>query len=832
MLERARLPGRLTPFRSPEPTFRRRFCRTPIAAAVSSLLAPAVFHSLPAFAAETSEPPEEVTVTATRREERIQDVPLNITAINGSALIDQGISGLADLGRSVPGLFVVDQGGRSANRIIVRGLNATSVGAAEGVDNDGGGTVATYVGEVPLYVDLKPVDIERVEILMGPQGTLYGAGTLGGAIRYIPRRPSFDAPSLTLRGDTYGLAESDDLGGRGGFTINVPFSETLAFRASAEYLDDPGFIDYNFVVREPGVSNPQPDLSDPAAVDANLRRVKDANDEQTLFGRAALRFRPTDTIDATLSYFYQNMEVGARTIEQRDSFGTGEYESGLRVLEPSERRNQLLALEVTADLGFAELTSATGASRYNENGQRDQTDLLFTLAYSYESFPSFTAFTREDQKDKTFNQELRLVSKAPGPVSWIAGAYYNKLDGHSTSKEFTPGYSEYLVDIGFGEQTRPDNLEYISDGTTEQKEKAVYGEVTWSITDRWSVTGGVRWYKYDLQTQTAIDIPLFSTISGDRGPDDIDLEYEGAGQKDDGTLFKFNTAYDFTDDVMGYLTISEGYRIGNSNGIGLCTAETEGQTICAQPDEVQYFPDKTTNYEIGWRTQWLNRRLTVNGSVFYIKWEDPQLASSTAVGLQPITKNGEGAETRGFDVTLSARPTERFGISTSFSYTKAELTKDAPRLLRTYLPGGFGASNSIDISGIAGDRLPGSPEKQGTLFVNYDLPLANGWALDMNYGLAAIGNVLTRTGARANGETLPGYTLHQAWATLIADQWSVSLYADNLTNKFARTGVRGDTSYLQTLTDENGDARTVRSYYHDVLRPRQIGLRFTYDFSF
>ncbi len=242
--------------------------------------------------------------------------------------------------------------------------------------------------------------------------------------------------------------------------------------------------------------------------------------------------------------------------------------------------------------------------------------------------------------------------------------------------------------------------------------------------------------------------------------------------------------------VMGYVTVSEGYRIGASNGLALCQNTGAQQSVCAQPDELQYFPDKTKNYEVGWRTQWLEKKLTLNGSVYYIKWEDPQLASATKVGLQPITKNGKGAETKGFEVSMALRPTERISLEASFGYTKAELTDDAPRLLRTFNPDGFGAGNSFDVDGLSGDRLPGSPEKQGTLRAGYFLPLSNGWGLDMNYGLASIGNVYTRTGLRANGEVLPGYTVHQAWATLRADQWSVSVYADNLTNKFARTGVR------------------------------------------
>ena len=210
--------------------------------------------------------------------------------------------------------------------------------------------------------------MERVEVLLGPQGTLYGAGTLGGAIRYIPNKPQFEETDLELRGDLYQISEADDLSSDMGFTLNLPVGDTLAFRMNMDYLEDSGFIDYIYTVREPGVSNPDPDFSNRDDVRANLRSVDDVNDEETLSARAAVRWNPTDWLDGTLTYYYQDQESGGRTMNHRDALGTGKYESGLRFVEPSERENQLIALELTADLGFAELTSATGFSEYEEQG--------------------------------------------------------------------------------------------------------------------------------------------------------------------------------------------------------------------------------------------------------------------------------------------------------------------------------------------------------------------------------------------------------------------------------------------------------------------------------
>lgn len=767
---------------------------------------------------------DEVTVTATRRAESVQDVPLNITALAGDSLKDEGVGSLVEIGRMVPGLYVLDQGGRSSNQIIVRGLNADPVAASEALGNGSGGTVATYVGEIPLYVDLRLDDIERVEVLLGPQGTLYGAGTLGGAIRYIPKRPSFDGPEFQLRGSGYGLNESDGIGYTTGFTANFAASDTFAVRASVDWLDDPGFIDYNFLVREPGVSDPEPDFSDPADVAANLRREKDADWQQTLSGRIGLRWQPNEAIDANLTYYFQDQEVGGRTQNHDVAFDSGRYVSAHRFEEPNDRRNELTALEVTADLGFAELTSATGYSKYDELGQRDQTDLLITLEYSYEAFPSFAAFTREDQEEETFNQELRLVSTSEGPWNWIVGGFYNSLDVEAVSREFTPGYPEYLGG------NRPDNLEYISVNRTELEEKAIYGELGYEITDRWSVTIGARWYDYDLDTRDAIDLPLFNSIFGDAGPNDINLVFEDGGQSDSGSLFKFNTSYQFTDDLLGYFTVSEGYRIGNSNGIAPCPDPLPpNQIACALPDEMQFFPDQTTNYEIGIRSQWLDRRLTINSAIYYIDWEDPQLAGTTDNAALPITLNGEGAESRGMELSFDALLTDSLSLRGSFAVTRAELSEDAPALLATIIPPGF--NPRVDVDGRAGDRLPGSPEEQANLMLSYDTVVGEDWDLRLNYGVAAIGDILTRTGNRADGERLGGFSLHNASAILRGANWSVQLYAENLWNKYAVTGVRSSRPYVQTVSDENGDPVTVRRYYHDVLRPREFGLRFTYDFG-
>ena len=804
----------------------------PLALAVTATLA----SSLATTAAAQQEGLETIVVTATRREMSVQDIPLNIAAFDGSLLEAREISDLAELGRNVPGLYVIDQGKRSANNIVVRGLNMNPYQSAEFLGNTGGETVATYVGEVPLYVDLNLNDVERVEVLLGPQGTLYGAGTLGGAIRYIPRKPQFDDTTLAVRGGTFSLSESDSMGFRGGATFNVPLGDNLAFRASIDRLDDPGFIDTPFLVRDPGASDPEPDFTDSTAVAANLYRDDDVDWEKTTSARIGLRWQPGDNVDATFTYHYQNMEVGGRTQNHSAAFGTGLYESATRYPEPNERRNELLSAEVVADLGFAELTSATGYSRYRDHGQRDQSDLLITLEYSYEAFPTFSAFTREIEEENTFSQEIRLVSKGSGKWNWIAGLFFQDFEQPvGESREFTPRYDAYLGQFFPPPNPRPDALEYISVAYEELSEKALFGEIGYQITDRWDIVFGARYYDFGYDTLSDADTPLFNTVAGGAGPDEINLVLEPTTLDDSGSLFKFNTSYRFSDDAMGYFTISEGYRFGAGNGIAACPDPLPpNQIVCALPDEFQYFPDKTTNYELGLRSQWADGRLTLNGALYYIDWQDPQLASATVNGAQPITKNGEGAETSGIEIALDANVTDRLNIGFSYSHLKAELTEVAPSLIRCFEPPGFGSCAPPlpeFIDGQPGDRLPGSPEDQATVYFGYGWTLSSQWDLTFNYGVSAIGDVITTTGLRGGGEKLGGFSLHHASAVFSGGPWEFTIYAQNLLDKYAVTGTRSRPSFIQTVADENGDPVRVRAYAQQMVRPRELGFRFSYDFS-
>ena len=463
----------------------------------------------PAFAQdagsdEDTVTPDTIVVTATRRATTLMDTPINITAVGAEELARQRIDDIRDIADFTPGMTISDTGPGSTGSIVLRGLNASGVGDGGAIYDD---ALGIYLGEVPLYYDFKLNDIERVETLLGPQGTLYGLGTLAGAIRYIPNRPDPGVVEGGLHVRGYAKAHSDDLGYQISGMINLPIlRDHIAFRSATGYYFDPGFIDYSLLVQEPGVSLPQPDGPDSisqAGYDANLYEEEDLNFERTFTSRNQLLFQADDDFKLLLTYAYQRTETEGAQSNSAGVLGTGRYENASRFKEPVDRHAHLVSAEVNANIADIVDIVATGAyteMSYSDAG--DVTDLLLDLDYGYELFPSFAGNYASDRKRKQKNFELRLVSSHGGPFSWVLGGFYNENDYQSDYAERIPNHP--WVDP----TTNPEALEYVSYITSEVKEKAVFGEVTWEIVPEWQITAGARYFDYTSSIAGAAALPV------------------------------------------------------------------------------------------------------------------------------------------------------------------------------------------------------------------------------------------------------------------------------------------------------------------------------------
>lgn len=783
--------------------------------------------STPVFAQEAApneggagEDPSVIVVTATRRATSIQDVPINITAVGQEQIARQRIDDVRDLADFTPGMTISDTGPGSTGTIVLRGLNASDADTTGASYDD---ALGVYLGEVPLYYDFKLLDIARVETLLGPQGTLYGLGTLAGAIRNIPNRPGLDSFGGEAHGRAYGKDHAGKLGYQLDGVINVPIiKDHVAFRSTTGYFYDPGFIDYPLLLQTPGVSLPQPDGPDfitPAGYAANLRKEKDLNFEKTFTSRNQLLVQFSEDLKFNFTYAYQQTKTDGGQYNSVGVFGTGKYESAGRFTEPVKRRAHLGSVEINANLAdIADLVATTAYTNVKNKTQFDNTDLLLDLDYDYEAFPAFSSWNESENTRKQFNQEVRFVSRHGGPFSWVIGGFYNEQKRQQDYVEHLPNHPW----VAFGTQPNPDEVEYASFVKSKIVEKAIFGEGTFKITPKWQITAGARYFGY---TSNVAGISVLPILGDPVSP--YDVPSAGGKSKKSGSVWKLNSSYNFTPDIMVYATYSKGYRIGGPNTVAPCILPLDPtqQNVCGLPDEIQYGPDNTKNAELGFRTQLFDRKLTFNFNVFHIKWNGIQVDSATVNGIVGITVNGGKAKSKGFEASFQAKPIPRLSVQGTYSYVNAKLTEDVPGIIAVNSPAATYPSTAIQLDALSGDRLPGSAKNSGSLGVTYTTPFKDGNII-ADWTATYRGNVVTRLGwDRAFGDKLPSYVLHRASLTYETERYSVGLFANNIFDKFAVNSVNQDRSRLGT-----NDGVRLRYYKHSVVSPRTFGIeaRFKY----
>ncbi|WND03414.1 TonB-dependent receptor [Temperatibacter marinus] len=708
---------------------------------------------------------EEITVTATRRAASIQSIPYNISAMSGNALENFGARDLTEISRMVPGIQFIDTGARQNGKLIMRGLSDGPLQAAE---NQGSGTtVSRYMNETPLTADIKLFDIDRIEVLRGPQGTLYGRGAMGGTLRYITKKPVMNDVSGEMDAEFYLTKDSGSVSQEFTGVANVSYSDNFAVRAAVNYLHDSGFVDYNYVHLVPGVSDaPKP--------------VEDNNGEETLNVKIAALMKLSEETEISASYYMQDQFAEGRQAVNPDFTGE-KYVSSLRYTEPRWNKDEIFNLEISHEGEDLSVLSSTSYSKYTGDGRRDQTDLLLFLWPGYGDFAQFSSFTKEEAESETFVHETRVLSNNEGALNWIAGLYYEHDSGQNRSREYVPGYLQWA-----GFTTGNGALEYDSYGDDSFEEKAVFGEITYDFSDQLHVTVGARYFEQSVNIKESCTWLVLL----DSAPDCVDPNEGGIND----TVFKLNVSYDVSDDVLFYGTVAEGFRRGGINNI-------------KDPldSERTYGPDRVTNYEFGWHAKLLDNKWVFNGAVFYVDWTDIQIDAKSVNTAENITINAGKASSKGMELEGKYALSQAWTVGASYTYTDAQIEETI-----------------MDAGVIEGNKLPGVPEHQWSAYFDFSTDYDGGT-------IFANGSLFYRGKAKAlvnkiamfnntDQFTMDDYVLANVAAGYNKDNWNVRVYVNNLFNKFAITGGRGARRY--------GD----QGQFFYVVSPRTAGVSFGYDF--
>jgi iron complex outermembrane receptor protein len=810
---------------------------------------------------------QEVVVTASRRAVSAQDLPISITAVTGAALDAAGIQDMAGLAHSMAGVNFTDKGpfgGVNGSTLIIRGLNSEATAGQLALASPVVPPVATYVDETPLFVNLRLQDLDHVEILRGPQGTLYGSGSLGGTIRFVQNAPDpngFDAKVETgLSKTAHTHSVNDDVSGM----LNLPVTDTFAVRLNASFTDDAGFINQPnlYLLNSAGVpvaENPGSPLTSPPA-----KYSEDGvNSYEYRTARVAALWKPNDDFRAQLSYYYQVASAGGFPYVATSSLaytqpiraanqpagttppilpqlytssvppGVDSLSSATNSLETTRDKVDLVALTLEYDLGFATLTSASSFAHHNNQTDDDLT-ALYTNFFFYQNFygqnPRSFVQGRDQLDDKNWSQELRLASKVGGLFDWVAGAFFKRQQTFIQEHEFYPGYNDFYNACTAAGGTQPDNSgvnpsqcgfgeygpetgttqidgvplvkdqTYIGDFETSFKDLAIFGELTWHATDAWSVTGGTRLFKQTLSQAQQTGL-LFD------GP--AFVANESLSDEWRRALWKINTAYQLGKNNLVYATWSQGFRRGGVNALPPSEQvldPTTGKNYVTPPALTRLQPDTADNYEIGVKGTFENR-VRYSAAVYDIQWHNIQEGVQLTPLVLPASLNIGEAFSRGVETEIYASVTGHLGVQLDYTYDQTKLTSLNPLFV----------SPNVSVPPPAlGSPLPGTPKSSVAVGLEYGhMPFAGG---DFLYAINAHYQSDVIPALSATVPTVAGYTMLDTRLTYTHSHWRGSVYVNNVTNNL------GISSYSDPAIFGN-------RFQAVVSQPRTVGFTVGYSFK-
>lgn len=644
---------------------------------VTTLLAMTSLNVTAAEQAATVENPklEVVVVTAQRRKQDIQSVTTAISAISEKQIEQRNAFGLEDIARLVPSMSYVPEG-PGHGQITMRGIALAASNATELRFKN---SVGVYFDETPvgfaLYnPNLNTFDLNRVEVLRGPQGTLYGAGSLSGTIKFVTNPPDASGFTSAIRGTFSSTEKADGDNGSIDAMFNAPLiPEKLAVRAVLGYRVDDAFID-------------------------NLATGSDAGRYIVKSGRVALGFQPTERLNLTLKANMQRLEAnGISTIdvieESAASLGmfVGPFQQWRFTPEPLTDEFQLLALEANYDMDWAELTFV---SSYLDRKIRNDHDFTYILMHEV-GLPAMLSPLQNPLSYDGFVHELRLTSLGVGRWTWLGGFLYSDSHKRFAQSLPTPGSDAIFgpaVDFG----AEPDNL-FQSRIRYHETQKAVFGEVAYKLTDKLEATVGGRWFDF----KEPYHVSAVGVFNG--GPT------EGSANSNASDFNpKYVLSYQATDRILIAAQAARGFRLGGANDVvptNACAADLAALGLTSAP--LSFGPENLWSYELNAKSSWLNDRLIVNAGFFDMRYNDVQVSQSLLGCGFSFTFNGGEASSKGVELEFAGRIGSGFDWSAGVAYVDAQLEED------------------LQFRGVKGDRLILSPRFMGNAFGRYSFPLTD-----------------------------------------------------------------------------------------------------------
>ena len=737
----------------------------------------------------------EIVVTATRQNVALSKVPISVAAYSQEKLDAQGVRRIDDIARLTPGLSLTPSGGAdiSGNRqnISIRGVSSNIGAATTGVYLDDTPIQVRFLGNASSNAYPQIFDLERVEVLRGPQGTLFGAGAEGGTVRFITPSPDLHDYSAYARGEV-AFTEHGTPSFEAGGAVGGPISAgTVGFRLSASYRHDGGFVDrvdhFNGQIVE-----------------------RDANSKDSWTVRGALKFQPADDLDVTLSVYHQDVRQNGSNILFMDvsDLDKGIFRNSTVLPQLVRDKFTLPSLNIEYDAGFAKFISTTSYFHRNASVDIDYTAFTGAVLFGnpYFLLPGEYSATTITDKQRAFTQEFRIQSSDPDArLNWVLGGFYSHAKQPSLQETADPFADAIQMRRDgrtfaqrFGSPLYQGRYSFINSLENVDKQTAAFGQVDFKIVEALKLTAGVR----VAHSVVEFDRNAIGPIAGANG-----IKVTGR-QSENPVTPKFGASWQVDKDNMLYASAAKGYRVGGINGpqIALCDPYFAQLGIAAP---TTYKSDSVWSYEVGSKNRLFDGKLRVDASAFHIDWSNIQRSIRiTQCGSTFVTNLGK-AKSDGFDLAIDLKATDQLTLGFSLGYVNARLSESVF---------GIPTNNVTPLFAGKGDKIGGAPWNY-SVSGQYDFDLSDrvaayvrsdfqhtGQGVDLNY------NVVGADPTVGPSEAFDQLSLR---AGVKMSGLDVSVFVNNLLNEAPSFGRRRD-SLASPL------------YFDLTARPRTVGLTASY----